>query len=332
MRKSTLILAALTVLPALVGCESKVTGNEGNFQFSYPADDRVADFNKPIAVGAYLDIEVRDVGYQQPVTLSAASTDDEGVLAVESFQGSELTLKGVGAGSALLSVEGTTTDGELLTDSVNMLAAVPEVLQLAHTCEDLDSAAYLTNQRVWLPFEMTMENTQPVIGYGYYPLTVDTADSGAAVTLNVSDSGQQYMAFDMGSTGGAATLTSTIDDTTLSFTVVTEAEIDGAAQPIAWVFEDIDVGDVNDFYVLPMSGEKTLCQAEANKTVTSDTPEICDVRDREVPSGATGSEAYEFGWFEVEGLAEGTCEYTVTYPDGDGGAGASASFSYTIEP
>ena len=99
MRKHILI-ASLTVLPALVGCTSKITGNEGNFEFSYPADDRVADFNNPIAVGAYLDLEVRDVGYQQPVTLSAASTDDESVLMVESFQAHELLQVAYLAGEA----------------------------------------------------------------------------------------------------------------------------------------------------------------------------------------------------------------------------------------
>ena len=103
MRNFTL-LAALAVLPAIVGCTSKITGNEGNFEFSYPSDDRILDFNKPIAVGAYLDLEVRDVGYQQPVTLSAASTEDESILAVQDFQSHELTLKAMGEGRTVITI------------------------------------------------------------------------------------------------------------------------------------------------------------------------------------------------------------------------------------
>jgi hypothetical protein len=324
-----LALAVLPSLAVVVGCNSTITGNEGNFQFSYPADDRVADFNKPLAVGAFLDLEVRDVGHLQPVTLSAASFDDTSVLDVVTFQGHEITITGVGEGSALLSVEGTTTDGETLTDSVNMLAAVPEVLILRHTCgEDEASAAYLTSQRIWMPFEMTLSNSQPVIGYGYYPVALP---GDAPMTLSEADSGQQYMAFDTASAGGAFTLSSTIDDTTLEVAVVSPAELDGVAEPVAWVLEDIDVGDVNPFYALPTAAGRMVCQADTNKTVASLTPTICDVRDYQ-PAAVTGDEGFEYGWFEIEGLAEGTCEYTVTYTEGSGGAGATGTFTYPIQP
>jgi hypothetical protein len=54
-RRSTIHLAGAALL-LTVACQSTLTGNEGNFQFSYDADDWITDFNKPIAVGAYLDI------------------------------------------------------------------------------------------------------------------------------------------------------------------------------------------------------------------------------------------------------------------------------------
>lgn len=313
-----LALIAVTIL----ACSSKLTGNEGNFQFSYTADDRITDFNKPIAVGGYLDIEVTDVGALQPIELLAAEFDDSAILDVVSFSGNTITVMGVADGSALLSVEGTTLDGETLTDGINMLAGIPEVLLLAHTCE---GDAYLTSQRIWLPFEMEKENGQPVIGYGYYPVSLD---SEASLGLNADDSGQQYMALDTTATPGIATLSSTVDDTTLALNIVTPADITGAAQPIAWVFEDIDVGDTNAFYVLPTTDSSTICQAEVTKTVTSNTPDTCTIAEIEPSDSST----YEFGWFEVTGVAEGLCEYTVAYPDGNDGAGASTQFSYTIEP
>lgn len=306
----------------ILACSSKLTGNEGNFQFSYTADDRITDFNKPIAVGAFLDIEVTDVGALQPIELIAAEFDDSAFLDVVSFSGNTITVTGVADGYAMLSVEGTTVDGETLTDAINMLAGVPEVLVLNHTCE---GDTYLTNQRIWVPFEMEMENGQPVIGYGYYPATLSDEQ---ALSLNAGDSGQQYIAFDTTSATGTATLTSEIDQTTLDFNVADAGSITGAAQPVAWVFEDIDVGDTNDFYVLPTTDSSTICQAEVTKTVTSDTPDICTVWDSEPMDSSTN----EYGWFKVEGVAEGECLFTVTYPEGMGGAGVSTQFSYPIEP
>ncbi|MFT4979811.1 MAG: hypothetical protein ACI8S6_005723 [Myxococcota bacterium] len=310
-----------------IACQSSLTGNEGNFQFSYDADDRVTDFNKPIAVGASLDLEVRDVGAQQPVNLTEASTDDPGVIEVASFNDHELTVTATGEGFARLQVAGTTADGEDLTDSVNLMASVPEVHLLWHTCDPTGqgAAGYLTGQRVWLPFELEMSNGQPVIGYGYYPVAFDGAP---VLTVNSADSTQQHMAADIGDTPGELTMTSDVDGSSLSMLIAEPGQIDGVAEPIAFVLEDIDVGDVNSFYTLPTVGDIVLCQAEVTKTVQSDTPDICDVRDRD-PADPS---AYEYGWFEVEGIAQGTCTYTVTYPDGSGGQGASASFSYTIEP
>lgn len=319
--------AGLSLVFFSLACSSSLTGNEGNFQFSYTADDRITDFNKPIAVGAMLDLEVTDVGGLQPVNLTEASIDNTDVLDVVSFNDDQLTVVATGAGNALLSVAGTTTDGEDLTDSVNLLAAVPEVHLLWHTCEPAGSgpAGYLTGQRIWLPFDMEMDNGQPVIGYGYYPVSFD---GSPVMTVNETDSTQAHIAVDIGDTAGPVVMTSAIDGATLEMTVAAPGQIDGVADPIAFVLEDIDVGDTNSFYALPMAGDVTLCQAEASKTVQSDTPDICDVRDRDQldPSG------YEYGWFEVEGLAEGTCRYTVTYPDGNGGEGASAQFSFEIQP
>ncbi len=44
-------LALACLLAVTLGCRSRITGNEGNFQFSYPADDDVVDFFSPHAAG-----------------------------------------------------------------------------------------------------------------------------------------------------------------------------------------------------------------------------------------------------------------------------------------
>lgn len=317
--------ALAIVVVTAVGCRSRITGNEGNFQFSYVADDRLTDFNKPIAIGAFLDIEVVDVGQQRPVTLSAAESNDVAVLEVTAFEGQNVTVKGVADGEPLLSVTGTTADGEELSDSVNLLVRAPEVLRLGHTCSAGNSAGYITGQRVYIPFELERANGQPIIGYGLYPATPSDA---AALTLDAAASNQQFMAFNTGAAAATLTLDSDIDDTSLDVAVFAEASIDGVEEPIAFVLEDIDVGDTNAFYVRPMSGSTVICQADIDKTVQSDTPTICEVRERD----SADEGAHEFGWFEIEGLAAGTCQYSVTFPGGDGGNGTTQQFSFEIQP
>jgi hypothetical protein len=324
-----LIVSVALVTAAVTGCNSRLTGNEGNFVFSYPADDDPTNFNKPIAVGAKLDLTVTDTGQPaRAVNITAAAFDDPEVLAVASFDGDKIIIEGVGDGTALLEVEGTTADGETLPDSVNMISRVPEVLKLWHTCAAGDVANYFVDQKVWLGFDMEMSNGQPVIGYGYYP--VDAAP-GASFTLDASASTQRHIAFQAGGSAGSVTLTSQIDSKTLDVEVVTKAQIDGVSEPTVHVWEDIDVGDKNSGYVLPTVGGVAVCQANVTKTVVSDTPTICAVTDKDPPD-TNDDASYEFGWFEIEGLAEGDCLYTVTYPEGNGGSGVSEQFTYPIEP
>jgi len=316
----------LLALLALAGCQSRLTGNLGNLVFSYPTDDDVVDFNKPVAVNAYLDILVWEVGTNAPVTVDEASFDDTAVLEVTGISGQTVTIHGVGDGGALLSVEVTTQDDEPLVDEVNLLARTPEVHRLGHTCATGDTAAYLVSNHVYVPYEFEMQNGQSVIGYGWYPV----AASAGAVTLDDDDSGQQFMAFDTAAAAATETLTSDVDGSTITMEIVDPSALDGVEEPIAWVVEDIDVGDVNAFYVRPTVGDLTVCQADTDKTVASDTPDVCDVRVR--TQGVEGDDTHEYGWFEIEGVAQGTCLYTVTFPAGNGGAGASAQFSYEIEP
>jgi hypothetical protein len=316
------LAAVVSALVVLAACDSAVTGNDGNLTFSYDADDNVFDFNKPIAIGAKLDITVAEAGTLAEVELSSATSSDEAVLAVDAFGGDKFTLEGLGDGNVLISVE--TTDG--LTDSVNMNARAPEVLVLGHTC-DIEGGAYLVGDQVYVPFEMEMTNGQPVIGYGYYPLTISDETK---LTRDTEFNGQQFMRFDVVA-AGTVTLTSDIDETTLDLTLAEEGQIDGITEPIAFVLEDIDVGDTNPFYVRPSVGGITMCQSSATVEVASTTPATCEVR--AIGSDvAAGDAQYELGWFEIEGLAEGTCEYSVTYPNGAAGEGVTATFSYPIQP
>jgi len=316
--------ALLVTVGWVVACSSAVTGNEGNFVFSYAADDDVLDFNKPVAVGAKLDLMVTEVGSRSPVELTEAGTDDPAVMEVVDVGGSMLTIEGTGEGNVLVEVVGTTQGGEELTDSVNMNAAVPEVHKLIHTCDrQAERASYLTNTDVVLEFEFLRSNGQSIIGYGYYPVTL----TGDALALDADASGQLWMHLAVGPDPGTVEMVSDIDGTRRILDVVDPGAIDGVREPIDFVWEDIDVGDTNAFYVLPTVGDTVVCQAQTPMEAVSLTPETCTVAD-----GDPDPDSADWGWFNVTGVAEGTCAFEVTYTRGNGGAGASATFSYPIEP
>ena len=302
-----------------LGCRSSVKGNEGNFRFSYWSGDWTSEFNRPVAVGASLDLAVRGVGSLSSVELSKAAFDDPSVLEVMSFSGEEIVIKGSGEGISLLEVEGV-FKGETLTDSVDMEAAVPDVLALNHTCTENDAAAYLIDHG----FEMSSSDAQTVIGYGYYPVEL-TAVSAA---VDHDSTSLNWITLETGSFSDNVFLESTIDATSLSIYIVSEGDIDDIESPIDWNEQGVGVGDTNPFYVRSSSGGRVVCQGEASVSMESDTPSICEIESY----NKLTDDQHEDGWFAIAGLSEGTCEYSVTYTDGAFGAGVSRQFSQAIDP
>ena len=328
MRAPTSLLSPLVCLLASLlaasGCRSSITGNEGNFEFSYQADDDLLDFNKPIAVGARLDLSVAQAGGGGSVNVLSASFDDPAVLDVVATSAFVVVVEAKGEGNALLSVEGRVGEA-VLTDSVNLLARVPEVLTLRHTCTEASTASYLTNQSIFIPFEMGMESGQSVIGYGYYPVTVSPEN---ALTLDLSNDRQQFLQYQTAAVAGPVTLASDIDSTTLSLNLVDLGQIDDMTDPIPVGEDGVTEGRETAFHVLPMSGGTPICQANAPMQLTTSTPATCLVIDTDL--SVQGDDAFEFGWFKIRGISPGPCDFTVTFPDGAEGAGVSVDFTYDV--
>ncbi len=317
---------SLALVGALLatGCVSKITGNQGNLEFSYPADDNIADFNKPIAVGAKLEITVAEVGTEKTVELQTATSDDDKVLKVDNFASNKLVVQGIGSGSALLSVTAKMPDGSVKPDSVNMMARVPEVLTLGHTCTTDREALYLVNADVLVPFEMKMKNNQPVIGYGYHPIDIAPA-AGAALDQTTKD--QVFFHLHTAAAKGTVTLTSKIDSTSATMTLVTEADFDGAKLGPGPTLA-IKVGQNGLYHVLPTVQGKPVCQAVSPRTFSVQSPDICEVAPVSNNNGSPAKN--EFGWFTVKSKAVGKCNFTVALPNGNGGAGVSVPLSVDI--
>ncbi|MBH25909.1 MAG: hypothetical protein CMH57_15995 [Myxococcales bacterium] len=319
-----------TALLAWTGCNSQLTGNEGNLTFQYAADDDVNNFNKPVAVGAKLDVKVLEVGNNRSATLTAASTSDPNVLDVASFAGDTMVLEGKGAGNTLVEVAATTSGGTAVTDSVNMSAAVPDVLKLRHTCTEGDRALYLVGQELaFIGFDMERSNGQPVIGYGYYPVSAEPAEGATVITEGHKD--QIFIRLSLSDTKGDVTLKSDIDTATLSMGLVQEGDIDGIDINENSPAFQILVGNVNYPHFWPTVGGTRICQGALGSSLTAETstPDICDVRavgDDQPESGYVG----ESQFVRIEGKAFGTCEFTVTFAGANGGQGLTESFTASI--
>ena len=326
MTRPSLLLVALGAALALGACRSRVTGNEGNLAFSYVADDRLEDFNKPIAVGARLDLRVEEAGRLEPVPVVKAESATPETLAVVGSEGSMVTVEGKAAGTALLQVEATVS-GQNLSDSVDLLVAVPEVLKLHHTCSEDRKGLYFTGQRIFLPFDMQRANGQPVIGYGFHPIAVEPA---AALTVVAGAKDQAFLHLDTGAEPVTATLSSTIDDTTLEVELVSEGAITGGRMFGEDADKPVRAGHKSWRIVWPTVGETPVCQPKVQVEVTGTSPEICAVSAVQTareddPLGTT------WGWVEIDAQKPGTCTFDVTWPGGADGAGVTAPFEVSVQ-
>lgn len=338
LRRALMILMPTVLVGvASVGCKSELTGNEGNLLFSYVADDAITDFNKPIAKGARLDVEVREAGNRRLVTVTDASSDKPEILDIAQISGNTLVLEGKSDGNVLISVGATLQNGMAVTDSVNMNVRTPEVLKLVHSCSPSSPEGhYLVDDVFWLQFDMSLSNGQPVIGYGYFPITLEPADR---LTLDTNARDQQWFHFTSGPTAGPVTLTSQIDSTTATLVLVEPGEIMGG-EVVGNYGARVDIATW--YYLRPTLADATpICQADTPMTVTSTTPEICEVTlpterpddsetnglDEPITGGAAANET---GWIRVVGHQVGFCKFDVVFTEGNAGAGATANLQVEI--
>lgn len=307
MMKRILLFALATI--GMMGCESSIAGNEGQLMFSYETDDDVFNFNKPIAVGAALDLTIQDFADREDASVIAATTKDPDVIDVLDFRGNQVTLVGTGTGNTLVKVSARDHFGDELDDSVNMLAREAEVLRMQHTCDDAVEAHYLSGHRILIPFEIELLNGNPLIGYGFYPVTDDPV---GLISIDRTRRNQQFIIANTADDEGTVSLHSDIDGTRLDLTIVHPERIDGATLPFGTP-SSVPVGGSSFLWVLPTAGGQPICQAIVQKSAVSNTPDVCTVSDSEGISDDTGGGSHELGWVEVEGHQNGTCQFTVTY-------------------
>lgn len=325
-------LATTTALLTLtsVACTSTITGEEGNLKFSYYSSDDAGNFNKPLAIGAKVEVRVEDAGSNEndDTVVEETSSSDEAIIKVSKGGGDTIILEGVGEGSAEISVDAavartSTTESDRFT----MRTAVPESLTLSNLCDSGSDQFYLVSEKeIFLGYDMKLNDGQEVIGYGYYPLTVEPA---GGATIKQDSKTYDFLVIETGSTAGQVTLTSDVSDESWTLNLVEPAAIDGAALLFN---EPVDVGESETFRVEPTVQGSTICQASAVVELEVLTPDVCDVTPLEDEAEElTASLTRLPGWLKVSGKAVGDCTFTATYPAGNGGEGATKELTLSVQ-
>lgn len=326
-RAHRVVLYLLATLVVLHGCQSSLTGNEGNLLFSYTADDDFEDFNKPLAVGAKLEVRVLQSGTRTPVELTDVRSTDDSVLIVDSVAGNRIVLMGAGEGSSLIEVEAQLPGGDTVTDSVNMLASEPDRLVLRHTCaaEGMDEVKYLAaSTDVWLAYDLELQDGQAVIGYGLHPVQFDPAD---LITLNRSSTDQAHLHLDLPAEPAEVTVSSTIDDEQATISVVDPGAIDGAEMNPLSQELTIATNSAPLLHFWPTVQGARVCQAQTPLSAESLTPEVCTVN--EVDEDVIDL-LNQFNSIQLEAHTAGTCEFEVTFESGNDGQGVTIAFTRDI--
>lgn len=320
--RNTLCIMGTLIGLASLACQSTTTGKSGELKFQYDTDDSIANFNKPIAKGALLDLKVFKAGSGLiKANVSAATPEDASVFEIDNTSGHVVTIKGVGVGESELSFQ--TDQGD---DAIDMMVRVPEVLKAQHHClaPSASNGVYIQGRDVAVPFDLELLDGQQVIGYGYYPMSFD--DEG--ITLKPGAKRADFAQFDIGpEVEGEVVMSSDVDDKTLTFEVIKEADIDGVE---AMVFAPIRVQDTDFVHLLPQFEGKHVCQAKVAMSVTPTSPDTCQVTllpDDGIQSDLT----LKYGWIEVKGIAKGDCTFDVSIPSANGGAGLIESLTLEVQ-
>ena len=304
----TALLLALT-LGIAPGCDVELDGDEGNFTFRYLESER--DVASDLAVGARVDIEVRDAETEAVLALDQVYSEDSQVIEVVDEQARQFTLEAVSAGRARIGADAT-VHGEELSDSVEIRSAEVGEVELSDKCSD---GVFLTDNRLRAGYHMRDAAGGRLTGYGHYPVSVEPAEGG---TVNEEIRFLGSLEILTGSEPGTFEIVPDVDGGSLSFELIAAADVDEldlvtdheSTAPV------VNVGHSEAAVVYGLqAGGRTVCgPLDTSVEITSETPEICQAE----PGLFFGElDVLSMHTVVVEGLEAGDCEITLSVVDTD---------------
>jgi hypothetical protein len=331
-------ICAMSVGLLATACDPTIEGQEGNLVFTYDNGPVSVIDSTPLAKNAKLDYTARTAGDDgQAVTFDTAESSDSSVISVSVANGDNaVTADALEIGSSEISVVANGPDGKV-NDFFEAEVVEADGMEIGHLCteNDDDDAAYLPDQSISLKYRLK-EGDRSLAGYGYYPVSVEPS-TAATVEEGVEQMG--LLNLSLASDAGTATVSSDISDAEFTLDTIEESNIDGAEMYHDNINLPVLVDDTRLVFILPtasgvlgLTEPVTICQAQNEISVTSDTPDTCSaeiVTDFEF--GGSFLNPYERRAVELTGIAEGDCNYTVTFPNADGGDGFSKQFTTEVQ-
>lgn len=164
-----IVIASLALLiSGCGGCESRAStdGEQGNLRFFYSPADGSTQFDRPIATGSSLLLEVAPLGDRELESLTAVSTSSDSVLSAQILSPVEPSIQVVGRsrGSARITVDAR-GGGETYQDSTSFRVDDVYEAELRHLCTNEASAAYVIDENLSLAFTRRSRNGDTLAGF-----------------------------------------------------------------------------------------------------------------------------------------------------------------------
>lgn len=172
---------AAAIVASCLGCAgcdgvAEQEGKQGELQFSYAPRDGRAEFDRPLAVGTELPLQVEGIDEEPVAQLRRVGTDDQDVLRARRSRARSdaLVMEGIAPGTAELNVEARLErGGELRSDRIDFDVASTERVALRHTCTSRRAAAYVTEHAIALEMDRFASDGRALVGEGNCPVRAE---------------------------------------------------------------------------------------------------------------------------------------------------------------
>lgn len=319
--KMLVVVVAAAVGLGVTACDRHATkeGQQTNLEFQYiPADGETDEFDRPIAVGSHLTMEVQPLGRAFDGIVAVRTSPPGVVEAVpDQSEPDQIHLTGVGDGDVELEVEVQGVDGSY-TDWIELRVRDVAEIEMSHRCTDLPEAAYPQGRAPSLEFERRSLEGDRLVGAA--DNTTDPLE-GCQAWLYPEEY-QQLPTCD--SAGLHFPVLEQLGVVELD--VVEEVAVDDRGAPYLDVHvfdpdamefvqpsEAVRVGRSSTFELIPFIDPPTepgTVDACAELEVEILTPDVCEF-DSVGDDTTTTTEPEDDYEVEIEGLASGVCDLDV---------------------
>jgi hypothetical protein len=230
MRKPYLMLFGAVLA---TGCDIEKVGSDGVLSMHY-AHGFLENTTNPIGVGLTADLAIHSYTTDNEANVSAASSSDEEILAIQSIEGHLIELLAVSEGQSTLSVESDAGADSFVLETKEIASVVFD--EIVHGLDSNIAAYPVAGAKFALPRRLYDASGDPVTGYGWNDVVISTPELATFIEDGVFEA-MWFQTVDKG------TLTLEFADSSKSIQILDVAEV------TEWIIEMPEVEDGEDLSV-----------------------------------------------------------------------------------